>query len=333
MKIKNFLKLIIPGIVLISSCVPAKQFESMQDNFKKCDEERSILTAKNEVLHVENTELNSRVKFLEEKLEVLVNDSIAKSEEIRYLSEKMDDMKTRYAEIQEAQESLIQGNAQETKRLLKELQRTQSDLQTREDRLRDLEVQLNQKRASLEKLQAELEQRNARLIELEQILHAKDSVVNALKNKVQNALLGFEEMGLSIQLKNGKVYVSLAEKLLFKSGSTDVDPKGQEALRELAAVLAQNPDINIMVEGHTDDVPVISGASIKDNWDLSVKRATSIVRILLENSGIDPTRITAAGRGEYLPINPEKTPEARSKNRRTEIILTPKLDELFEILE
>jgi chemotaxis protein MotB len=127
--------------------------------------------------------------------------------------------------------------------------------------------------------------------------------------------------------------VSLDEKLLFKSGSTVVDPNGVKALKQLAVVLASNPDINISIEGHTDDVPFKKGASIKDNWDLSVLRATSIVRIILDGSGIEPTRLTVAGRGEFLPVDTAKTPEARRKNRRTEIILSPDLSEVFKILE
>jgi len=140
-------------------------------------------------------------------------------------------------------------------------------------------------------------------------------------------------MGLAVEMKNGKVYVSLDEQLLFKSGSTNVDPKGVSAIKKLAEVLAVNPDINIMVEGHTDDVPYISSSTVKDNWDLSVKRATAIVRILMSNTKIDGNRIIAAGRSKYHPVINSKAPDARKKNRRTEIILTPKLDELFKILE
>ena len=266
--------------------------------------------------------------------------------EIKTLLEERKTLKKRYEDIHTAQEALIKGNANETRRLLKELQKTQEDLQAREDRLRELENQLNQKKLSLDALRLELEEqkdllekknqqieaRNARLIELESVLHRKDSIVANLKSRVQDALLGFQNMGLSVSTKNGKVYVSLAEKLLFTSGSTVVDKKGVQALKELAGVLEQNPDINIMIEGHTDDVPMNPNSALKDNWGLSVARATSIVRILIDNSKIDPKRITACGRGEYVTIDPAKTKEARKKNRRTEIILTPKLDEILEIL-
>ena len=138
---------------------------------------------------------------------------------------------------------------------------------------------------------------------------------------------------LTVTRKDGRVYVSMEEKLLFQSGSTQVDPNGVRALRQLAAVLAKNPDINITIEGHTDDVPFRKGSSIKDNWDLSVLRATSIVRILLDGSNVNPRRLTVSGRGEFYPVDPADTPEARRKNRRTEIILSPDFTELFRILD
>ena len=185
----------------------------------------------------------------------------------------------------------------------------------------------------LEKLRAQLEDRNQRLVELERIMNDKDAQMNSLKDAITSALYGFEKEGLSVNIKNGMVYVSMEEKLLFQTGSIEVDPRGVQALRSLAGVLEKNPDIMITIEGHTDDVPVRTNASFADNWDLSVKRATSIVRILLGNSSIDPTRLIASGRGEYLPVDPGSSVEARQKNRRTEIILTPRLDELYRLLE
>jgi len=170
-------------------------------------------------------------------------------------------------------------------------------------------------------------------IELQNILEQKEQAVEDLKNDVMDALIGFSDEGLTVHEKDGKVYVSMEEKLLFKTGKWDVDPKGKQALMDLSRLLADNPDINIMVEGHTDDVPYNGSGGISDNWDLSVKRATAIVKILLQNKSLDPTRLIASGRGEHLPVDDQKTTEARRKNRRTEIILTPKLDELFEILE
>lgn len=140
------------------------------------------------------------------------------------------------------------------------------------------------------------------------------------------ALKGVNEGDLSIEMKNGKVYVTLSNKLLFTSGSTVVDEAGKNALSKLANVLNDNKDIHVMVEGHTDTDKGL------DNWDLSVKRATSIVRILSDDYKVDPTRVTASGRGEFMPVASNKTAEGKGKNRRTEIILTPNLDELFTIL-
>jgi len=179
----------------------------------------------------------------------------------------------------------------------------------------------------------ELEERNAKLIELQNILAQKEQAVKDLKKKVMDALVGFNNNGLTVHEKNGKVYVSLEEKLLFKTGQWNVNPQGQQAIQQLAQVLAKNPDINIMVEGHTDNVPMHGSGEVKDNWDLSVMRATAVVKILTQNKQIDPKRIIAAGRSEYLPLAPNNTAEGRQMNRRTEIILTPNLDQLLKIIE
>jgi chemotaxis protein MotB len=168
---------------------------------------------------------------------------------------------------------------------------------------------------------------------MQKILDRQDSTLIALRTKVADALRGYENNGLTIVNKNGKIYVSLDEKLLFSSGSWQVDPKGVEALKKIAKVLENNTDINVMVEGHTDNVPYRGSGQIKDNWDLSVMRATAIVNVLVMNSKISPSRIIAAGRSEYIPVDVANTTEARAKNRRTEIILTPKLDKLFQIIE
>lgn len=177
-----------------------------------------------------------------------------------------------------------------------------------------------------------LQEREKKLQELQELLARQEKIVNDLRTKVSNALVGFKGDELSVNIKNGKVYVSLQEKLLFKSGSATVDPKGKEALGKLASVLIKNPDIDVMIEGHTDNVPLIPG-KFDDNWDLSVSRATSIVRILTSDNGLDPKRVIAAGRSEYVPVAANDSPEGKSKNRRTEIILSPKLDELFQILD
>ena len=205
------------------------------------------------------------------------------------------------------------------------------------------EMQLDQaKSASSEEIRTLLTQlsaaeddlfsREKKLREVERLVQQRDSAMNALRMNVEKSLLGFKESGLEIEVKNGKVYVKMSNQLLFKSGSATIDKLGREALQNLAGVLQQQIDISVMIEGHTDNVP-ISSAKFSDNWDLSVLRSTEVARILTLENGIDPKRITASGRSEFMPADSENTLEARAKNRRTEIILSPKLDELFNLVK
>lgn len=184
--------------------------------------------------------------------------------------------------------------------------------------------------SEINKLAESLKVREARL---EEVLRKRDAATNALKEKLQKALLGFQQNGLSVDIRNGKVYVSLTDKLLFSSGSIIIDEKGKQALLELAKVLTTQPEINISVEGHTDNQRVMNLGQIKDNWDLSVLRATSVVRYLTDIQKIDYSRITATGKGEYQPLTAGNTPEIRSRNRRIEIVLSPKLDELYNLIK
>jgi len=187
--------------------------------------------------------------------------------------------------------------------------------------------------SEIKKLMDDLKRREARLKEVEDILHKRDAATNALKEKLQKALLGFQQSGLNVEIRNGKVYVSLTDKLLFDTGSIIIDEKGKQALAELAKVLKTQPEINISVEGHTDNQRVVNLGQIKDNWDLSVLRATSVVRYLTDVQQIENSRVTAAGKGQYQPVAEGNTSEARSRNRRIEIVLSPKLDELYELIK
>lgn len=208
-----------------------------------------------------------------------------------------------------------------------------SDLDKIKGQLEEREAELNRQTSELDLLSIDLIDKEARLNELQKILDQKDAEVKALKDKVSNALTGFEGSGLNVYEKNGKVYVSMDEKLLFATASWEVGSEGEKAIKELAKVLEQESDINVLIEGHTDNVPFRGSGQVKDNWDLSVMRSTSVVKTLLKYGKIDPKRISASGRGEYYPVDTENTSVARAKNRRTEIILTPKLDELFKIIE
>jgi len=200
-------------------------------------------------------------------------------------------------------------------------------------KFRKIDMDYNDLLKSFSGQNADLHARQKELNDLKQMLAQKDADVKALRNRVAEALKGFIELGLTIRETNGKVFISLDEKLLFASGSWDIDNKGKEILLELGKVLANDKDINITIEGHTDNVPYRGPTAVKDNWDLSVMRSTSVVKEILKNKDINPQLITAAGRGEYFPVDTEDTREARAKNRRIDIILTPKLDELFDIID
>jgi chemotaxis protein MotB len=193
--------------------------------------------------------------------------------------------------------------------------------------------EINKLSDNLTKLSDDLRKRESRLKEVEETLRKRDEATNALRDKLQKALLGFQENGLTVEVKNGKVYVSLTDKLLFNTGSIIIDDKGKQALQELAKVLNTQPEINIAVEGHTDNQKVGNLGQIKDNWDLSVLRATSVVRYLTDLQAINPERLTATGKGQYQPIELGNTTDSRSKNRRIEIVLSPKLDELYNLIK
>ena len=315
------------------SCVSGKKYKSLQDTSKQFMNERDEFKTDKIGLEMANREIEAKMAVMEKAMSA-VNDSISKAQSER--DKAVDDynkLSSRYYELQNAHEDLIRGNVKETQNLLAELQTSQESLQKKEDLLRQLEQSLDTKKASLDELTFELEKRNAKLVELQKILDAQKKIAADLKNKVSDALLGFENNGLTVTNKNGKVYVSLEEKLLFKTASWDIDANGKSALKKLAGVLEKNPDIQITIEGHTDNVPYNpSGSQLKDNWDLSVKRATTVVRVLLEGSNIDPKRLTAAGHSEYMPVDSRNTSDARQKNRRTDVVLTPDLTELYKLI-
>lgn len=203
---------------------------------------------------------------------------------------------------------------------------------TSDMQLSKLNEDLKNKSKELEKKETLLKEREQKLKEMQSVIARQDSLVNGLNTIVKNALLGFNPDELTVEMKNGKVYVSMSDKLLFKSGSADVESKGKDALKKLAEVLNKNTEVDILIEGHTDNVP-IKTAVYKDNWDLSAARATSVVRLLTDDYKIEPKRLTASGKGEFFPVASNQNTEGKAKNRRTEIILSPKLDELFKLIQ
>ncbi|MES2591154.1 MAG: OmpA family protein [Bacteroidota bacterium] len=320
-------------ITLMISCVPQRKLEEEQAKRKDCDKELAALKSTNQNSETKLTEITKSLADNQKKIGQLQKDTTDLGSNYRTFASKYQKLNEVNDQLLDKYNRLLAGNVADTKKLSGELRGTQEELLKKQDELKLLETKLNAQKEDLNLLIEELNKREARVAELEGVLKRKDDAVNELKKKLSDALFGFEGKGLTITQKNGKVYVSMEENLLFASGSTIVEAKGVEALKKVAKVLEQNSEINILIEGHTDDVPMTGKGDIKDNWDLSVIRATAIVKIITKNSTVDPRRLTAAGRGEYFPIDPAKNVEARKKNRRTEIILTPKLDELFKVLE
>ena len=307
----------------VLSCVPAGKYRELQNASRQNMIDRDDFRTENLTLSMQNREIASRIAALEAEMTKSKQDIALAEIERKKAREDLNTITERYNALQNAQENLVRGNLTETKKLLAELQAAQDNLRQKEDIMRQLEHSMDLRKVSLDELN----------LELEKILDTQKKIVQDLKQKVSEALLGFENNGLTVTNRDGKVYVSLDEKLLFKSASWDIDVNGRNALKKLAGVLEKNPGIQVTIEGHTDNVPYRPGSgNLSDNWDLSVKRATTVVRTLLEGSKINPARLTASGRSEFVPVEAADTPEARQKNRRTEIILTPDLSELYNLI-
>jgi len=328
-----WLAIFVVSLFVVDSCVPWTKFREQKKKLTGYEIENNDLISDNEQLTVSNTELQANMNIYRKELDMMAADSVRQAQEIEALQKNVRQLENRLQDMNVSLDALKRGSEREASMLMMQIEGVQGDLQKREAELQKLSQEMIEKQRGLLAMEQELDKRNRRVIELERLISRQDSAVRALRNKVSAALVGLENNGLTVSIRQGKVYISLDEKLLFKSGSIVVDPAGVNALKKLAVILEQNPDINITIEGHTDNVPLTASASMQDNWDLSVKRATSIVRILLQNGKISPERLTAAGRGEFVPVDAANTPNARQKNRRTEIILMPKLDALYQMLE
>lgn len=317
--------------IALSSCVSQKKYNELAT---LCNFSRDSLNTELMQCQSKLKEMTTLEEQLEKNVVSLRADSLSKKRQIENLTSQNSELKQLNTNLTNKQSALIKQQAAESKKTLEELQMARERLQNREDELDSIQLNLEQERKNLDKIRKELGikdneilAKNKQIAEMEEILRKKDSATIALRNKIEKALIGFEGQGLNITHRDGKIYLVLDESLLFSVGKSDVAPKGQEVLKNLATVLAQNPDINIQIEGHTDNT-----GGTKINWELSTKRALAISQILLDNSSIDGKRITVSGRGQYCPVDESNTAEARAKNRRSEIILTPDLQELYDIL-
>lgn len=315
--IKKIITLAILAIVL-TNCVSPKVYKDLESKYADLKQENEQLETEYEALLNSKNELQNQLDRLQKSYDETLAQRNKLQSEYEATKNSLENLKASYDALEHNSSSEIAKNAQKNRELLAQLEAKEQALAAENERL--------------QKLKKELESRSNRIAELENMIAAKDAKMNQLKDAISKALTNFEGKGLTVEQRDGKVYVSMENKLLFSSGSWAVGTEGRKAVEQLGNVLAVNPDIAVLIEGHTDNVPYTGNASLSGNWDLSTKRATSIVKILKENQNINPENLTAAGRGEFAPIASNSTPEGRGKNRRIEVILTPKLDEISKLL-
>uniref|UniRef100_UPI00404B1C21 OmpA family protein n=1 Tax=Flavobacterium sp. TaxID=239 RepID=UPI00404B1C21 len=306
------------ALVLTSSCVSKKVFNELEGKLAEQKIENRRLVDENAQLLTEKTQLDSDLKALQAAFDQMKSEKDKLESDYKSASEKLKNLEQSYAALEKNSDDALQANMKKNRELLAQLEAKEKALAAEQ--------------ARLNKLQADLQDRSKRIDELERMIANKEAGMNKLRETLSKALYNFEGKGLTVEQKNGKVYVSMENKLLFGSGSWAVGTEGRKAVVEVGKVLADNPEISVLIEGHTDNVPYNGSGQIVNNWDLSTKRATAIVNILAENSGINKQNLTAAGRGEFAPLASNDTADGKAKNRRIEIILTPQLDEISKML-
>lgn len=305
-------------IASLTACVSPKVYKDLEDKYAALKKEnRSLKDENNNLLKARNQAANA-LDALQKQYDAAVVKRDQLQSDYDATKSSYTNLKASYDALDANSSSAIAANSKRNRELLAQLEAKEQALQAENQRL--------------ETLKQELEARSQRVAELESVIAAKEAEMTALKDAVSRALTDFEGKGLTVEQRNGKVYVSMENKLLFHSGSWSVGAEGRKAVKQLGGVLEDNPEIAVLIEGHTDNAPYRGSSQISGNWDLSTKRATAIVQILQENSAIKPDNLTAAGRGEYAPVASNETVEGKAKNRRIEIILTPKLDELSKLL-
>lgn len=303
------------GLLIIAfstSCVSKKIYTDLESKYADLKKENRSLSDENDDLLKAKSQLELDRDTQNKELEKIKSEREKLQADYAALNKKMDVLQDSYTALEKNSNEALKANLAKNRELLEQLEAKGKALASEQERL---------------------DASGKRLSELEALIAAKEASMRKLKETLSNALNGFEGKGLTVEQKNGKVYVSMENKLLFKSGSWAVNSEGKTAVVEVGKVLGDNPDISVLIEGHTDDDPYAGSGPIADNWDLSTKRATAIVAILSENKSINKQNLTAAGRGEFSPLGSNATAEGKAKNRRIEIILTPRLDAIAEMLK
>ena len=302
----------------LTSCVSAKVYKDLEARYAGLKAENQDLDRDLATSNRLKNQFETESSRLREELESATAERDQLASQYAAAKSNLENLQKSYDALEANSSKSLAENSKKNRELLSELDEKQLALATEQ--------------ARLEKLQRDLAERSQRVDELESMIASKDAKMRALKDAISKALVDFEGKGLTVEQRNGKVYISLENKLLFDSGSWTVGANGRKAVQQLGSVLADNSEIAVLIEGHTDNVPYNGSGTINNNWDLSTKRATAIVEILSQNSAINPQNLTAAGRGEYAPVAPNTTAEGKAKNRRIEVILTPQLDEVTKLL-
>ncbi len=305
----------------VASCVPSKKYNELLEKEKKCSSELEAFKSSALTNEAKAKDFETRYEVAKKEVDALRADTNKLGNTFRILQTQYDKMSLQNEALEKAFDKLRTSGAKETAMMQAEIEAKNLELQRKEDALLTAESELQSK-------QKLLQEREQRVNELEEMLKRQDDATKALRTKVTNALKGFESQGLSVIQKNGKIYVSMEAKLLFASGSTSVEPNGKKALIELSKVLENEKKLEIIVEGHTDTDKLNSSTHPTSNWELSVLRATSVIDILLNNSKMNPAQLMAAGRSEFHPVDAAD----KAKNRRIEIIISPDLNELYQLI-
>lgn len=313
-------KIIVLGLIVlnITACVSSKSFNDLDVKYRQLKSDYDALAFNNTNEIGEKNELQDQLNALQATYDITLSERIQLEKDLEMLQKNYNQLNTAYTALEQNSSKALEENAKKNRALLEALALKEEALALENERLM--------------RLQADMQERSDRIAELEELIAAKDQAMKDLKNSISKALTAFEGKGLTVEQRNGKVYVSMENKLLFKSGSWSVGNQGRNAIEQLGSVLAENPDIAVLIEGHTDNVPFSNGGKIANNWDLSTKRATAIISILSENKAISLNNLTAAGRSEYAPVESNDTAIGKAKNRRIEVVLTPKLDEISKLL-
>jgi chemotaxis protein MotB len=346
------------SIVSLQACVTRRQYDNIKAENQRLTSAKVDADRKAEEFKAKFDQADKENKNLKDELVRLKQDTAQTGFMYRKNAQLLKDLFEKYDRLDKSYNQLLANSAterglldkemlkkeKELDRLEKELNVQKADMARKEQEFAKKEAafiaQEAEKKAELQRRVREIDSLNKNLKAREEVLSKlegkladKEQTMSELRNKINSALLGFKQADLTVEIRRGNVYLSLPEKMLFQSGRFNLEKGGEDAIKKVADVLKQNEDIELMIEGHTDDVPMRKGVpGFQDNWDLSALRATSIARIFC-NEGISGTRITAAGKSEFYPVDPAKNAEARARNRRIEIILTPKLGELYKLLD